>query len=148
MTALVIVEAVVIAILTVLVAGLLRSHADILRALHSLGIDEDELRGARADEPTFHTREGVSTPRSTVGDPDAHDIVGVTPGGGTARAAVVATRHTTLLAFLSSGCLTCRDFWDAFGGELDLPGTDTALVVVTQGPEAESASAVQRCSSR
>ena len=31
-----------------------------------------------------------------------------------------------MLAFLSSGCLTCRDFWDAFSKkQLDLPGSDT-----------------------
>ena len=59
-------------------------------------------------------------------------------------AGVVGTGHTTLLAFLSSGCGTCADFWRAFGdGEgTRLPGRDTRLVIVTKGPEAESASAV------
>ena len=37
MTGLVIAEAVAIALLGLLVAGLLRSHAEILRALHELG---------------------------------------------------------------------------------------------------------------
>ena len=37
MTALVGIEAVAILLLSVLVAGLLRSHADILRALHQMG---------------------------------------------------------------------------------------------------------------
>lgn len=145
MTALVIVLGVVVLILVVLVAGLLRSHADILRALHDLGITETDLDGssgtASPDEP-FETRPGVPQPRANEGEPTAHDIVGATPTGGSARAAVVATRHTTLLAFLSSGCLTCRDFWDAFAGDLDLPGADTRLVIVTQGPDLESPSAV------
>lgn len=142
MTALVIALGVVVGILAVLVAGLLRSHADILRALHALGITEEELgEHDHRDGASFSTQPGVPTPRGIEGQ--AHDIAGVTPAGGTGRAAVVATRHTTLLAFLSSGCLTCRDFWDAFGARrLDLPGTDTRLVIVTQGPEAESAAKV------
>lgn len=141
MTALVVALTVVVALLAILVAGLLRSHADILRALHALGITEEELTDHdHSDGASFRTREGVPQPRGIEGA--AHDIVGVTPAGGTARAAVVATRHTTLLAFLSSGCLTCRDFWDAFSRKLDLPGTDTRLVIVTQGPESESSSAV------
>ena len=142
MTALVVALTVVVALLAVLVAGLLRSHADILRALHSLGVTEEELNEHdHSDGASFRTQAGVPQPRGIEGT--AHDITGVTPAGGTARAAVVATRHTTLLAFLSSGCLTCRDFWDAFAKDLDLPGTDTRLVIVTQGPESESASAVE-----
>ena len=142
MTALVVALTVVVAILAILVAGLLRSHADILRALHSLGITEEELHEHdHSDGASFRTQAGVPEPRGIEGA--AHDIVGVTPSGGAARAAVVATRHTTLLAFLSSGCLTCRDFWDAFSKkQLDLPGSDTRLVIVTQGPESESSSAV------
>ncbi len=141
MTALVVVLGVCVAVLALLVAGLLRSHADILAALHELGITEQDL-DRNATEPRIPTRPGVPQPRQSEGDPAAHDIVGTTPSGGAARAAVVATRHTTLLAFLSSGCLTCRDFWDAFGGDLALPGSDTRLVVVTQGADAESPGAV------
>lgn len=148
MTALVVTLGVVIAILAVLVAGLLRSHADILRALHSLGITEKDLDdGSAADaSPTarFQTRPGVPQPRANQGEPTAHDITGATPSGGAARVAVVSTSHTTLLAFLSSGCLTCRDFWDAFADDITLPGTDTRLVVVTQGPDAESSSAIAK----
>ncbi len=144
MTALVVVLGVVVGILAVLVAGLLRSHADILRALHALGITEEELsEHDHSDDATFKTQPGVPQPRGAQAmDGGAHDIVGTTPSGGAGRVAGVATRHTTLLAFLSSGCLTCRDFWDAFGGRLDLPGTDTRLVIVTQGPEHESAAKV------
>ena len=58
---------------------------------------------------------------------------------------VVDRPHTTLLAFLSSGCTTCRGFWDAFAeGEADhLPGLDTHLVVVTKGSENESPAKVR-----
>jgi hypothetical protein len=59
-------------------------------------------------------------------------------------AGIVGAEHTTLLAFLSSGCGTCADFWQAFadGAGTRLPGRDTRLVIVTRGHEAESASAV------
>ncbi len=144
MTVLVITLTVVVAILVVLVAGLLRSHADILRALHDLGIGEDDLDGAASGgrRPRAPERSGADRADRTIGEGPAHDIVGVTPAGGAARAAVVATRHTTLLAFLSSGCLTCRDFWTAFAGQPELPGDDTRLLVITQGPDAESPGAV------
>ncbi len=145
MTIVVTAMAVVLALLVVLVAGLLRSHADILRALHSLGITEDELRGSAgtASSARPRTRPDVPEPRAE-GDLDGagHDITGQTPGGGALRVGVVGVGHTTLLAFLSSSCLTCRDFWDAFATSPRLPGQDTRLVIVTQGHEAESPSAV------
>ena len=138
--------AVVLALVVVLVVGLLRSHADILRALHSLGITEDELRGiAGADGAAGRprTRPGVPEPRAEQDlDGAGHDITGQTPTGGALHVGVVAVPHTTLLAFLSSSCLTCRDFWDAFSTAPHLPGHGTRLVIVTQGHEAESPSAV------
>ena len=52
---------------------------------------------------------------------------------------VVGVQHRTLLAFLSSGCLTCRGFWDAFDrpDTLGLPA-DVRLVVVTKDAAEES----------
>ena len=51
--------------------------------------------------------------------------------------------HDTLIAFLSSGCITCHGFWDAFrdSATLSLP-KQTRLVIATQGPEQESAAKV------
>jgi hypothetical protein len=47
-------------------------------------------------------------------------------------------RHDTLIAFLTSGCQTCRGFWESFRrAPMDVPG-GARLVVVTRGPEAES----------
>ncbi len=143
MTALVVALGFVVALLAVLVAGLLRSHADILRALHELGVTEDKLGAIEAtDSPAFSTQPGVPQPRPTEGEPTAHDISGATPTGGAARVAVQGTPHNTLVAFLSSGCLTCRDFWEAFAAGVQLPGPDTRLVVVTQGADHESPGAV------
>jgi hypothetical protein len=164
-TVVVVLLALVVALLAVLVVGLLRSHAEILRRLHELGAglyDESadaDAAGADHDhgsEPSttggvrspveIRTRPGVPEPRSQTGQvgTDAHDIGGITPDGAATVAGVVGTAHTTLLAFLSSGCGTCADFWRAFadGEGTRLPGRDTRLVVVTKGPEAESVSAV------
>ena len=51
MTALVVLETVVLAVLVVLVSGLLRSHATILRRLHELGVDTAERPRPRPDQP-------------------------------------------------------------------------------------------------
>ncbi len=154
MTALVWLLTVVVAVLALFVIGLLRSHADILRALHDAGISLDP-DGAehRTDHghgpsdtvtptfesstpPTIRTVEGVPEPAGTSGR-RAHDLVGVTPTGATRTVAVTATDGATLLAFLTTGCATCAGFWSAFAEGVQLP-PDTRLVVVTKGPELES----------
>ncbi len=132
---LVILEAVVIAVLGVLVFGLLRSHADILRSLHRLGAGEDS---ETATVP-LRTRPGVPPPRAEA--TAAADLSGRRPGGGAVKVAVVGVERQTLLAFLSSGCATCAGFWKAFGEDQRIPA-GVRLVVVTKGPEAESESTV------
>ena len=156
MTALVWLLAVVVGILAVFVVGLLRSHAEIIRALHDAGISLDPhrhddphqhgdaaatgLRPTRTFEstsaPDIRTVEGVPEPAGATGQ-RAHDLSGVTPTGGTRTIAVNGSDQATLLAFLTTGCATCADFWQAFGDGVQLP-PDTRLVVVTKGPELES----------
>jgi hypothetical protein len=131
MLALVIAEGVAILLLGLLVAGLLRSHAEILRALHDLGAGVD-AGAAHGSAPL-----PAPTVRSTTTDSAAHDVVGVDLFGATAAVGVVGARHDTLLAFLSTGCSTCQPFWTAFRDGLDL-SADTRLVVVVQEEESES----------
>jgi len=157
MTAVVVIEAVVIGLLALLVVGLLRSHAEILRALHDLGVNLEEDRDQTfrlrtpahdvATDGAVDLREsypGVVEARRDVDHPaalgDAVDVVGVTPDGEAAAVGVVGVAHPTLLAFLSSGCVTCQDFWEAFaaGVELELDGRTVRIVAVTKGPDAES----------
>ena len=155
MTVLVVLLALVVALLAVLVVGLLRSHAEVLRRLHELGAgvydpaeegEEAAPAGGVRSPVELRTRPGVPEPRSVDGpvETGAHDVAGLTPTGSAAVAGVVGTDHTTLLAFLSSGCGTCADFWRAFadGEGTRLPGRDTRLLVVTKGHDAESPSAV------
>ncbi len=141
MAALVALLAIVVALLGVLVAGLLRSHAEVLRALHDLGVNLDPDHDG--DDGLAHaTAPGVARPRATAAASRAggasFDIEGETPSGDPVSIAVNGTDRLTLVAFLSSTCLTCRGFWDAFADRgLDVPG-GARLVVVAKGKEAES----------
>lgn len=144
MTVLLAVETVAIVLLTVLVAGLLRSHAEILRALHDLGVDMEGGRAVpRSSGVTtgvaLTPRDGVPAPRPDGSAASARDVVGITPDDEVVTVGVAGAEHRSLLAFLSSGCLTCAEFWQAFRepARLGLP-SDVRLVVVTKGPEAES----------
>jgi hypothetical protein len=143
MAVLITVEAVAIALLAVLVAGLLRSHAEILRALHDAGIDT-----GHEQDSTSH-----STPRSPVvaqraGGAQGADVVGVTPDDESIVIGVVGAQHDTALAFLSTGCLTCAGFWSAFAerGAHALPGARS--VIVTKGASEESGSKVRELAPR
>jgi hypothetical protein len=137
--------AVVMASLAVLVAGLLRSHAEILRALHDLGVD----LGPGADAPPGTLRVLPTVPRPRAETRQAADVAGVTPTGDATSIAVVGAQHPTLLAFLTSGCTTCADFWSAFaqGDSLRVPG-DARLVVVTKGEDGESPARLRKLTPR
>jgi hypothetical protein len=138
MTAVVIIMGIALLLLGFLVLGLLRSHADILKKLHDLGVGETP-----PTTPPLRTRPGVPTPRT--GITPAHDIIGSTPSGGTVKVGLEKSSGMTLLAFLSTGCLTCRDFWDAFAAEdFALPGHATRLVIVTKSLEHESTSQLRK----
>ncbi len=143
---------VVLVLLAVLVAGLLRSHAEILRALHDLGVDLDP-HGARANGAV-----SVGAPvvrgagvQATDGAPrpgrSAVDVSGSTPGDDAIGIAIAGAHGLTLLAFLSSGCSTCIAFWDAFADDqhVDVPG-GARLVIVTKSPRSESLAGIRRLS--
>jgi hypothetical protein len=138
-TALVVVEAVAIALLSLLVAGLLRSHAEILRSLHGLGVN---MEGDDDAGPTATPAPRGLSIRSP-GEWAATDLVGTTPADEAVAVSVVGAAHRTLVAFLSGGCATCAGFWDALSEEPARSiGDGTRLVIVTKGPEAESPSAI------
>jgi hypothetical protein len=129
-------EAAAIALLGLLVAGLLRSHAEVLRALHDLGAGLEERHG--------HDHSGAVTPQREAAT-DAFDLVGTTPTEDPIAVAVAGARHGTLLAFLSTGCLTCAGFWEAFRDPRGLGLPDgVRLVAVTRGADEESQSQLRR----
>jgi hypothetical protein len=138
MAAAVVALAFVVALLSVLVVGLLRSHADILRQLHELGGSQD-----RTSRPPTQVRPGVALPRGTGSAAAGADLAGLTPEGDAVQIAVRGADQHTLLLFLSSGCLACRGFWDALADRATL-GIDGSIrpVAVTKGPQDESLSAI------
>ncbi len=144
MTALVVTLAVVVALLVVLVAGLLRSHAEILRTLHDAGLGHDADTDAAPTGPPRRRAGGAPATPVSGPSPEASDLAGVTPDGDAIAVGVLGATEPTLLAFLSSGCLTCREFWETFADpRLDVPG-GARLVVVTMSPEDESVGALRR----
>lgn len=160
MTAAIVGLGLVVALLGVLVVGLLRSHASVLKAFHDVGLGEDALTGestadgARASglqiratppgDPGIRTVPGVAEPSATSALGRLADIDGLDPQGGAVRVGLAGAKGTTLLAFLSTGCSTCQDFWRAFGTDEihAVPGDDTRVVVVTRGAEEESPASV------
>jgi hypothetical protein len=127
MTSLVLVETALLAVLTVLVAGLLRAYGTVLRRLHELdggGRRSFDLQPAAAKRPEFGP---------------AHDIAGETLAGEVVTARVADVEHDTLLLFLSSGCSSCARFWTelATPGALLLPA-GARLLVVPQSAADES----------
>ena len=140
MTAVVVALAVAVLLLAVLVAGLLRSHAEILKALHELGAG---LELDRADGPVDVTIEGVRAPRRSSAAETADAVSGETLDG-EAVALSLTNGSDTLLAFLSSGCTTCGAFWEAFAErEVEVPG-GARLVVVTKSLDEESGATLQK----
>jgi hypothetical protein len=126
MTAVVVGLALIVLVLGVLVAGLLRSHAEILKALHELGAGLELDRAA--DGPVPVTIDGVVPPRAA-GSAAPETLVGTTLDG--ESVAFSLQGGATLLAFLSSGCTTCQAFWSAFrSGTPAVPAGGRLLVVV------------------
>lgn len=159
----VVAEGVAIALLGVLVLGLLRSHALILKALHELGagLELEKEAAAHTDHghddaagsagPVPVTIEPGVTPPTRAASSEAHDVVGEDLRG---RPAVVEVAGTggdggggrgrpVLLAFLTSGCSVCLTFWQELGPDTETPA-GARLVVVTKGTPDESARALAR----
>ena len=124
MTALVSIETILLILMLVLVAGLLRSHAEILRRLETGG----------------HQSASEQIPRAPIrGEAPAFDVAGTSLDKHEVALAVTDVAHDTLLAFLSSGCLTCKGFWDELGRGVEVPG-NARLIVVTRDGSHESPS--------
>lgn len=121
MVAIVSVETVLLVLLVVLVAALLRSHAEILRRL-----GPEDAGVPPVPEPPSRVRSDV----------DAPELAGATPAGD--ALSLTLDGQPTLLAFLSSGCTSCARFWETLG-ERRLP-VGVEPVIVTHSPERESRS--------
>ncbi len=121
MAAIVSVETVLLVLLVVLVAALLRSHAEILRRLGPEGAVPPRL---------------PDPPAGARPDAEAPEIAGVTPTGDAIKLSLNGT--PTLLAFLTSGCTSCARFWETLA-EHRLPD-GLQPMIVTRGPDREQRS--------
>ena len=115
MTALVVLLGVVVGLLAVLVAGLLRSHAEILRRLQAIdgGGDDADTTGADTTRVGQISIDGPS-PALRARRRDGRrvpDISGATPDGGAMLVTVGTGAVDTVVAFLSTTCATCATFW-------------------------------------
>ena len=125
--AIVSVETVLLVLLVVLVAGLLRSHAEIMRRL---GPEDGPASNTPLVTPPPQTE------RSAAAATGAPELAGVTPTGDAVKLAFsTGGREPTLLAFLTSGCGTCAGFWESLGDRRLPAGVRT--VIVTHGADRE-----------
>ncbi len=125
MSLIVAIEGVVIVLLLILVAGLLKSHAEILRQLDAINRN---LGSAPAPRPAG----------TGLGKTPLSDLTGIDPAGSTVSLSLDSGRTDTLLAFLSSGCASCLVFWEELADRRQLDRLGARTVVVTKGPEGES----------
>jgi hypothetical protein len=152
MLAAVIAEGVAIGLLGVLVLGLLRSHALILKALHELGAGLELEREAGTGVTTATTGgkpgpvpvelESGVVQATRKDSARAHDIVGTDLDRAERQVTVSTPGSRTLLAFLTSGCSVCQTFWDEFQRPVDVPGNG-ALAIIAKGSAEESPSSLR-----
>jgi hypothetical protein len=138
-TVLVACETVLLALLVLLVAGLLRSHAEILRRLGP--------PSAQDQDPDA----GLPSPaRRATSAREGNDIVGVTLEREPVKIGFGEGYPPTLLAFLSTGCGVCESFWKDLRDQrrpAELPA-DIRVVAVTKDPTDESPSRLRSLSPR
>lgn len=136
--AIVIALAVVVLLLGMLVVGLLRSHADILKRLESVGAG---LEGAHAAADSHGQ---ITLTRKQTAEVIDRRVVGVTPDGEPVVASLGSGTDPTLVAFLSTTCSTCTPFWEGLESSLMyFGGHRHRVVVVTLGESEESPTRAQ-----
>jgi hypothetical protein len=159
MTAVVSVETVLLVVLVVLVAGLLRSHAEILRRLGPPGTEGRDLPAPPGGDardlsaPPGSEGRGLSAlpgPRSRVpreAGGSAPAVAGTTPAGDAVSLSFEGVAAApTLLAFLTSGCSICAGFWESLGERRLPPGVQT--VIVARGADREQPARLRKLAPR
>jgi hypothetical protein len=148
-TVLVVVLTVVVTVQLLLLVGLLRSHAEILKQLHELGAGLDPSTSAATTSPvTSPSGMPTPTPLATQLGPlapaegrRAADVTGTTPSGEVLGLRTTDVDHDTVLVFLSSSCAGCAPYWTALAEDPGVP-EGTRVVVVTREEPDEDADAI------
>jgi hypothetical protein len=149
-TALVVVLTVVVAVQALLLVGLLRSHAEILRQLHAFGVGSDPSADAAAGSPPVTSPSGLPTPTpiptqlgplAPTEGRRAADVSGTSPTGEVLGLRTTDVDHDSVLVFLSSSCAGCAPYWRSLAGDPGVPD-GTRVVVVTREEPDEDADAI------
>jgi hypothetical protein len=123
-------------LLALLVVGLLRSHAEILRRLGGAEGGAEHMPPAQAEQ----WDPDVPRPREDARSETVRPIAGTRLTGDSVQVAFPLGGQDTLIAFLSSGCVICGAFWEAFSNsDRGLP-SGTRLLIVTKDTTHESPS--------
>lgn len=134
----IIVLALIVLLLGILVVGLLRSHADILRRLESVGAGLES-----AHDPASHGSQ-ITLTRSESARVMDRQVAGVSPNGEPVVLSLTSGPDPTLVAFLSTTCSTCTPFWEGLQSSLmHFGGNRHRVVVVTLGESEESPTRAQ-----
>jgi hypothetical protein len=137
--AIVIALGLIVAFLGLLVFGLLRSHAEILKRLDSLGagLSDGHDHGARIGLTSRPMGSAAPTP----------EIAGTTPDGESVVVAPLSGPEPTLVAFLSTSCSSCTPFWEMLDSPARYFGDHRhRVVIVTRGESEESPTRAQSLS--
>ncbi len=150
MTALVIVLTVVVAAQLLLLVGLLRSHAEILRQLHAFGAGLEPgaaagTTGAAAGPVSSPAGYPTPKPLATQLGPlppsegrRAVDVSGMAPNGDVLGLRVTDVDHDTILVFLSSTCAGCTPYWNELREDLGVPDGTRVVVVAREEPDEDA----------
>jgi hypothetical protein len=147
--ALVSAETVLLAVVLVLVVGLLRSNAELMRRLGRAADETTPGSGGQNRVAAARLPDGVPLPAASsagratsarrASSPSraarAAPIAGTTPDGDAIKLDFDGATEPTLLAFLSSGCASCGEFWETLAQPLLAEHVQT--VIVTHGPDRE-----------
>jgi len=135
-TVLILADTGLLLLLAILIVGLLRGHAELLRRTGG-------VQPASTAQPTAGQPGIASIPDPRTEETPAWDVAGRTLQGGAMKLAMKSDRNT-LLAFLSSGCMSCQPFWEHLDevSTQTLPG-NARLMVVVKDPNYESPSKLE-----
>ncbi len=121
----------VVGLMGLLIVGLLRSHAEILRRLDSIGAGPDDVHSHGS---TIELTQNPSGQRTV-----ASAIQGITPEGEPVLISPDIGSDPTLLAFLSTSCASCTPFWEELdSSHLRFGGQRLRVLILTRGEHEES----------
>jgi hypothetical protein len=134
MRILTIIDTVAIALISLLLVAILRSHAEMIRRSNTNASGHT----ARENHEPDASRLAPGVPHLRANLTPAYDVAGSTLGGGSLLISA-SGGQSTLLAFLSSGCTTCQAFWRGLpGAARELLPLGARIVIVTKDREYES----------